>query len=150
MVRKSAEVPVFEEVMEDYGSNRLEWVNHLRLRGFKFSLLSQSWLYHLRHKPSRVSPTSDRKQERNMKILQILGYERNQKYAGQWRLPLCSGEETYPDPGMTVEQYLARVQREDERKKSESYLKEQEIVKKFAQKKWTAKKRKLQKYQQQS
>lgn len=85
-----------------------------------------------------------------MKILQILGYERNQKYAGQWRLPLCSGEETYPDPGMTVEQYLARVQREDERKKSESYLKEQEIVKKFAQKKWTAKKRKLQKYQQQS
>ena len=128
MVRKSEAVPAFEEALENHGSNRLEWVNHLRLRGFRFTLLSQSWLYHLRHKPMKTSLAADKKQEVNMKILQILGYERNQKYAGQWRLPLCSGEENYPNPGMTVEKYLNQLQLEDMRKKSKAYQEEQKIM----------------------
>lgn len=149
VVRKSAAVPRFEEVMDGcYDGNRLEWVNHLRLRGFRFTLLSQSWLYHLRHKPARSSVDADRRQEANLKILQILGYERSQKYAGQWRLPLCAGEESYPNPGMTVEEYLSRMQREDQRKKSKSYLEEEELKRKFAWRKMVRQKQKQERQRQ--
>lgn len=149
MVRKSEAVPAFEEALENHGSNRLEWVNHLRLRGFRFTLLSQSWLYHLRHKPVKTSLAADKKQEVNMKILQILGYERNQKYAGQWRLPLCSGEENYPNPGMTVEKYLNQLQLEDMRKKSKAYQEEQKIMEKFARKRKNRRQRQQQQQKQQ-
>ena len=148
-MRKSEAVPAFEEALENYGSNRLEWVNHLRLRGFRFTLLSQSWLYHLRHKPAKTSLAADKKQEVNMKILQILGYERNQKCAGQWRLPLCSGEESYPNPGTTVEKYLNQLQLEDMRKKSKAYLEKQKLMEKFARKRKNRRQRQQQQHQQQ-
>ena len=136
LVRKSPSVPEFEEHMEDYGNNRLEWINHLRFRGFRFTLLSQSWLYHLRHKPSELSVNYDRKRDVNSKILSIKEFEFSQQYKDNWRLPLCEGmEESYPNPGMTLDKYLENIRREDSRKQSEWYLKDQRTIQKFAKKK---------------
>lgn len=72
----------------------------------------------------------------NSKILSIKEYEFSQQYKDNWRLPLCEGmEESYPNPGITLDKYLERIHREDLKKQSESYLHEQRLIHKFAKKK---------------
>ena len=48
-------MPLFYTYLQDFGKNRLEWINHLRFKGFHFSLLGQSWLVHLRHRQSSLA-----------------------------------------------------------------------------------------------
>lgn len=136
IVRKSKEIPVFYEHLKDFGNNRLEWINHLRFKGFEFNLLSRSWLYHLRHRQSAVAMSYDQKKDVNGKILQIREAELDQLYKGTWRLPLCNNaQEVYSNPtGMTVEQFLERKDMEEYVPQSASFKKDMELAQKFAKK----------------
>ena len=49
IVAKTPELPRFTPSFIDYGYNRMEWVAHLRYAGYRFSVLSQTWGFHLRH-----------------------------------------------------------------------------------------------------
>ena len=49
IVAKTQQLPRFNPTFIDYGYNRVEWVAHLRYAGYRFSVLSQAWGFHLRH-----------------------------------------------------------------------------------------------------
>ena len=133
IVKKSPEVPLFFEYLKDYGNNRLEWINHLRFKGFEFNLLSQSWLYHVKHKPSALATNYDQKRDVNGKILQLRESELNELYKETWRLPLCNNaQESYGVQTITVKKYLERIEMEEKKKQTESYKKDMAIAQKFA------------------
>ena len=144
IVKKSKDIPDFFEELRDHGNNRLEWVNHLRFRGFEFNLLSQSWLYHMKHRPSALAANYDQKRDVNGKILQIREFELNEQYKNVWRLPLCKGmEESYTNPtGMTMKQYLERKEMEEFKPQSDAFKKDMELAQKFAKRREFLKKKK--------
>ena len=49
IVAKSSRLPQFNPAFVDYGYNKIEWLNHLRLLGYRFSVLSHSWAFHVKH-----------------------------------------------------------------------------------------------------
>ena len=51
IVAKTLQLPKFNPSFVDYGYNRVEWVSHLRLSGYRFSVLSHAWAFHLTHDP---------------------------------------------------------------------------------------------------
>jgi hypothetical protein len=135
IVRKSSAVPAFYEKFSNYGKNRLEWVNHLRFRGFQFRLLSFSWLFHLRHR-SVVQTSYDPKKDNTASIFQILEWEHSEQYKDTWRIPLCNNmQESYSNPsGLTVDQFLEeKAKQEKEEKPDLSYIRESDrkIVEQF-------------------
>ena len=144
IVRKSHEIPEFYEYLKDFGFNRLEWIIHLRFRGFEFNLLSQSWLYHVKHHQSQVAQNYDQKKDINGKILQIREAELNSLYQGGWRLPLCKNtHESYSNPtGMTVQGLLEKVEQENYKPHTHAIQKDMELAQKFAKKREYLKKKK--------
>lgn len=50
IVSKTA-LPQFDDNFVDYGYNKVQWITLLRYSGFKFSVLSNSWAFHMRHNP---------------------------------------------------------------------------------------------------
>ena len=44
-------LPLFDEEFVDYGYNKIQWIALLRYSGYKFTVLSNSWAFHLRHPP---------------------------------------------------------------------------------------------------
>ncbi len=127
IVRHSAQVPLFYDKLVDHGRNRLEWINHLRYRGFHFSLLTQSWLYHLRHSSQEV--TGSRAYQNSM-IFENRESELSEKYQGHWMLPLCNIKtESHSSPSsMSVTKVIEKPGREKVKKLS----RDEEIVRKFA------------------
>lgn len=127
IVRRSSHVPPFFDKFLDHGMNRLEWINHLRFRGFHFSLFTQSWLYHLRHSsPDTSGPITSQ----NDKILKIRESELFELYKGQWMLPVCGmTTENHPNPvGMSVKEFLEKKERD----KSKMSTRDKEIAERFA------------------
>lgn len=49
IVPKSSQLPLFNPAFIDYGYNKIEWLTHLRLLGYRFSVLSHSWAFHVKH-----------------------------------------------------------------------------------------------------
>ena len=97
-MKKTKFVPAFFEKFVDYGQNRLEWVNHLRFRGFHFSLMSQGWLFHLKHTQSACAAKQPLRAV-NEKIEKIREAEEFEKYRGEWMVPVCGQtEESHPNP----------------------------------------------------
>ena len=59
IVAKTPELPRFTPSFIDYGYNRMEWVAHLRYAGYRFSVLSQAWGFHLRHEKLQTFSDND-------------------------------------------------------------------------------------------
>lgn len=135
-------MPLFYTYLQDFGKNRLEWINHLRFKGFHFSLLGQSWLVHLRHRQSSLADHYDQKKDINGKIIRIREAELDGMYKGAWRLPLCETQEApYTNPfGFSVQQLLEREEREYQKSQSPSYKRDKEIMEKFAKRRKMKKK----------
>ena len=51
MVRKTTSLPRFDERFVNYGKNKVQWITHLRLLGYKFYVLSQSFAIDVQHPP---------------------------------------------------------------------------------------------------
>ena len=136
-MKKTNDIPQFYTHLQDFGKNRLEWLTHLRFKGFHFALLGQSWLYHLRHQQSSLAEHYDQKKDINGKIMHIREAELSAMYKGTWRLPLCGvTEQEYTNPfGMTVEQLLEKEEREMQKIHSPAYKRDREIMEKFAKRK---------------
>lgn len=50
MVRKTKELPLFEEKFINYGFNKVQWIEHLRYRGYEFHVLSHAYAVDMPHK----------------------------------------------------------------------------------------------------
>lgn len=44
-------LPLFDEEFVDYGYNKIQWISLLRYSGYRFTVLSNSWAFHMRHSP---------------------------------------------------------------------------------------------------
>ena len=135
IVKKTKFVPAFFEKFVDYGQNRLEWVNHLRFRGFHFSLMSQGWLFHLKHVQS-ASAAKQPLRAVNEKIEKIREAEEFEQFRGEWMIPVCGQtEESHPNPvGMTVEEFLEKQTQMQAQSKLKKLSRDQELAEKFAKK----------------
>ena len=51
MVRKTPELPLFDERFVDYGLNKVEWIETLRYLGYEFYVLSHAFAVDVPHKP---------------------------------------------------------------------------------------------------
>lgn len=49
MVRKVPHLPLFDERFVDYGKNKVQWIIHLRMIGYKYHVLSQSFAIDVPH-----------------------------------------------------------------------------------------------------
>ena len=144
-MKKTKFVPAFFEKFVDYGQNRLEWVNHLRFRGFHVSLMSQGWLFHLKHTQS-ASAAKQPLRAVNEKIEKIREAEEFEKYRGEWMVPVCGQtEESHPNPvGMTVEEFLEKqTQSQAQSPKTKRLSRDQELAEKFAKKREYMKRKKM-------
>ena len=54
MVPKAVSTPPFDERFVGYGKNKIQWVQHLRLRGFSFHVLPKAFVIHCPHEESRA------------------------------------------------------------------------------------------------
>ena len=133
IVKKTDNVPSFYDKFEDFGRNRLEWFNHLRFRGFNFSLLSASWMYHLKHATSQAAAQYEPAKSVNEKIWQIRESELFELFKERKMLPLCGQiTESHPNPvGMSVERFLEKKDRDERNSKSYMNSKDREIAEKF-------------------
>ena len=43
MVRRTEQLPLFDERFINYGFNKVQWIENLRYLGFEFSVLSQAF-----------------------------------------------------------------------------------------------------------
>ena len=50
-VKLTKKTPRFDERFVNYGKNKVQWITHLRLLGFKFFVLSQSFAIDVQHPP---------------------------------------------------------------------------------------------------
>ena len=48
-VKRSNTLPHFDERLVKYGKNKVQWVTHLRLAGYKYHILSQSFAIDVPH-----------------------------------------------------------------------------------------------------
>lgn len=137
IVKKTKQLPPFFDKFENFGRNRLEWINHLRFRGFHFSLLSNSWLYHLKHTASQAAAQYEPGKNINEKIWQIRESEIFNQFKETSMIPVCGQtDESHPNPvGMTVKQFLEKQEREERNKKSYMNSKDREIAEKFKKRK---------------
>ncbi|KAK8823158.1 hypothetical protein WA538_002307, partial [Blastocystis sp. DL] len=99
IVAKTSQLPKFNPSFVDYGYNRVEWVSHLRLSGYRFSVLSHAWAFHLTHDPSfyalRSKEKSDPTRGKRGGVDTAKMYEKAlKKYesetTGRNQIPLCS------------------------------------------------------------
>lgn len=99
IVAKTQQLPRFNPTFIDYGYNRIEWVAHLRYAGYRFSVLSHAWGFHLRHEKSfyalksreKSDPTKGKRggpDTAKMYDKVIRKYEGD--YSGINRVPMCS------------------------------------------------------------
>lgn len=103
-------LPQFDEEFVDYGYNKIQWITLLRYSGYRFSVLSNTWAFHLRHSPfvlnavllayrsiyqirstEKSDPTKGKKGGVNTKKM----YERvikkyESEFATTYRLPICT------------------------------------------------------------
>lgn len=49
MVKKTKDLPLFDERFINYGFNKVEWIENLRYRGYEFHVLSQSYAIDMPH-----------------------------------------------------------------------------------------------------
>lgn len=52
VVKHTHHIPLFDERFQNYGFNKVQWIEHLRFRGFVFSVLSGGWGFDLPHEKS--------------------------------------------------------------------------------------------------
>lgn len=52
MLRRSSSIPLFDETFVNYGFNKVQWIEHLRYRGFEFFTSMQAFLVDIPHKKS--------------------------------------------------------------------------------------------------
>lgn len=52
MHRRSSSIPLFDETFVNYGFNKVQWIEHLRHRGFEFFTSTQAFLVDIPHKKS--------------------------------------------------------------------------------------------------
>ncbi|KAK8825384.1 hypothetical protein WA538_003080 [Blastocystis sp. DL] len=55
MLRKSSSIPLFDETFVNYGFNKVQWIEHLRHRGFEFFTSTQAFLVDIPHKKSNYA-----------------------------------------------------------------------------------------------
>mgnify|MGYP004686284661 FL=1 len=48
-VKRSAKLPRFDERFVNYGKNKVQWIIHLRLLGYKYYVLSHSFAVDVPH-----------------------------------------------------------------------------------------------------
>ena len=48
-MKKTARLPHFDERFVNYGKNKVQWIIHLRLLGYKYYVLSQSFAIDVPH-----------------------------------------------------------------------------------------------------
>ena len=51
IVRYTPSTLLFDERFVNYGKNKVQWITHLRLLGYKFYVLSQSFAIDVQHPP---------------------------------------------------------------------------------------------------
>ena len=51
VIVSTTNLPLFDEEFVDYGYNKIQWISLLRYSGYKFTVLSNSWAFHMRHSP---------------------------------------------------------------------------------------------------
>lgn len=49
MVRRTEQLPLFDERFINYGFNKVQWIENLRYLGFEFSVLSQAFAVDIPH-----------------------------------------------------------------------------------------------------
>ena len=49
MVRRTEQLPLFDERFINYGLNKVQWIENLRYLGFEFSVLSQAFAVDIPH-----------------------------------------------------------------------------------------------------
>mmetsp|Transcript_16132 Transcript_16132/g.61522 ORF Transcript_16132/g.61522 Transcript_16132/m.61522 type:complete len:232 (-) Transcript_16132:101-796(-) len=103
VVRKSKWLPRFDTRFTGYGKNKIQWVIHLRYRGWKFSVLPRVFVTHFPHPSSSArdvffSDKNNRGQvaEQFSAFLEELHLESQRKHY-QVSLPLCSKEDQKGD-----------------------------------------------------
>ena len=51
ILRKSAKLPAFDERLVNYGYNKVQWLEHLRYVGYRYSILSNGYSVDIPHPP---------------------------------------------------------------------------------------------------
>lgn len=49
MVRKTPELPLFDERFINYGFNKVEWIENLRYLGYEYHVLAQAYAIDIPH-----------------------------------------------------------------------------------------------------
>lgn len=49
MVRKTPDLPLFDERFINYGFNKVEWIENLRYLGYEYHVLSQAYAIDIPH-----------------------------------------------------------------------------------------------------
>ena len=55
VVKRSEKLPQFDERFVNYGKNKVQWITHLRLLGYKYTVLSQSFAIDVPHPKSKIA-----------------------------------------------------------------------------------------------
>ncbi|KAK8796405.1 hypothetical protein WA588_000540 [Blastocystis sp. NMH] len=72
MVRRTEQLPLFDERFINYGFNKVQWIENLRYLGFEFSVLSQAFAVDIPHSSSGYAKDYSKEfKERNVEMLHL-------------------------------------------------------------------------------
>ena len=120
IVAKTPELPRFTPSFIDYGYNRMEWVAHLRYAGYRFSVLSQAWGFHLRHEKSFYALKSREKSDPTKgkrggpdtaKMFEKVLRKFEAEYSDVSRIPMCSSVQPTVETRSPVKSGRKRISR---------------------------------------
>lgn len=49
LVKKSSKLPLYDERFTGYGWNKVQWIEHLRMKGYRFFVFEQGFIVHCPH-----------------------------------------------------------------------------------------------------
>jgi len=99
VVKKTADLPHFDERFTGYGKNKVQWLVHLRFQGWVFFVLPRVFVAHMPHPVSAARVNWKMKMERKMNhLFDDFLHEMYQKAVSEnlppARIPMCPSEQT--------------------------------------------------------